>query len=80
LYVDGVILAALRHYLPTTNIYSKQPADVLAVLPCVVASSYGGSDAVPEPREAGPSIQVDCYAADRRPASVLADQVASAGS
>jgi hypothetical protein len=77
LYVDGVILAALRHYLPTTNIYSKQPADVLAVLPCVVARSYGGSDLYLN-LGARPSIQVDCYAADRRPAAVLADQVASA--
>jgi hypothetical protein len=77
LYVDGVILAALRHYLPGVDVYSKQPADVLAVLPCVVARSYGGSDLYLN-LGARPTIQVDSYADDRRPCAVLADQAASA--
>jgi hypothetical protein len=72
LYVDGAILAALRHYLPTTNIYSEHPADVLAVLPCIVARSYGGS-ALYLNFAKRPTIQVDSYANDRRPASVLAE-------
>jgi hypothetical protein len=77
MYVDGVILAALRHYLPGTNIYSRQPADVLDVLPCIVARSYGGGD-LHLNLAARPSIQVDSYADDRRPAGVLADQAAAA--
>lgn len=81
MYVDGVILASLRHYLasltPATNVYSRQPADVLAVLPCVVARSYGGTDLYLN-LGARPTIQVDSYADDRRPAAVLADAAASA--
>lgn len=81
MYVDGVILASLRHYLagldPAPGVYSLQPADALTVLPFVVARSYGGADLYLN-LAARPTIQVDSYADDRQPASDLADAAASA--
>jgi hypothetical protein len=76
-YVAGVLLASLRHYITDADVFSRQPADVVARMPCVVVRDYGGQD-LHLMLAARPLIQVDSYAETARDASDLADAVVGA--
>jgi hypothetical protein len=75
-YVAGVLLASLRHYLDE-DVFSRQPADVVSRMPCVIVRDYGGQD-LHLMLGARPLIQVDSYAESARDASDLADAVVDA--
>lgn len=76
MYVAGVLLASLRHYLDE-DVFSRQPADVVSRMPCVIVRDYGGQD-LHLMLGIRPLIQVDSYAETARDASDLADAVVGA--
>lgn len=72
-YVDGLLLAIERSALAPAKVFSLQPADLLADMPCVVVKHIpGGTGIDPRFSASRVSAQLDAYATSKRAAFDLA--------
>lgn len=72
-YPDGILMAALRPQLePDAGVGTRQPADVMARLPYLVAREVPGGGDTDDRFAQSVSLQLDAYAATARDARRLA--------
>ena len=73
--VEALLIGWLKTQLPSVRFLTDTPADLATAVPVVQVVRVGGPSSDDDPTFQSPTVSVDCFAADRVAATLLAQQV-----
>jgi hypothetical protein len=73
--VEALLIGWLKTQLPSVRFLTDTPADLATAGPVVQVARIGGPSSDDDPSFQSPTVSVDCFAADRISATLLAQQI-----